>query len=212
MSRDWVAWHAPYDEPGSSLAERLLLVQSHLSAALAAAAPGPINLVSACAGQGRDVLGVLPTHPRRGDVTALLVELDPANCARAHRDAAAAGLADIVHVVQGDAGDTAVYADAVPADVALFCGVFGNVPEADIRRTVATLPSLCAPGATVLWTRNRRAPDLTPRIRRWFADAGFTEIGFEPVQQWVSVGCHRLTGAPAAYEPGVRMFTFTDEP
>jgi hypothetical protein len=31
-----------------------------------------------CAGQGHDVLGALPDHPRRGDVTARLVELDPA--------------------------------------------------------------------------------------------------------------------------------------
>ena len=31
--------------------------------------------------------------------------------------------------------------------------------------TIETLPSLCAPGATVIWTRHRRAPDRTTDVR-----------------------------------------------
>jgi hypothetical protein len=53
-------------------------VCSHLSAALDAVLAGPIRLLSLCAGQGRDVLGVLPGHARRGDVAAVLVESDAA--------------------------------------------------------------------------------------------------------------------------------------
>ncbi len=74
--RDWLRWHEQYDDPESPLRQRLALVQSHLSDALFSAPPGPVRLVSLCAGQGRDVIGVLPRHPRRADVTAVLVEAD----------------------------------------------------------------------------------------------------------------------------------------
>jgi hypothetical protein len=39
------------------------------------------------------------------------------------------------------------------------------VSDGDIRRCVGLLPMLCAEGATVVWTRHRRSPDLTPQIR-----------------------------------------------
>lgn len=81
MSRDWVSWHDGYDDPASRLSSRLALVQRRLSEALTAAPRGPVNLVSLCAGQGRDVLGVLPRHRRRADVRAVLFELDPYNAA-----------------------------------------------------------------------------------------------------------------------------------
>ncbi|MEQ1787321.1 MAG: SAM-dependent methyltransferase, partial [Acidimicrobiales bacterium] len=68
---DWVAWHAPYDDPGSNLARRLRWVQRRIRLALDDALPGPIRVLSLCAGQGRDLLEVLPDHPRRGDVRAL---------------------------------------------------------------------------------------------------------------------------------------------
>ena len=53
------------------------------------------------------------------------------------------------------------------------CGIFGNITGSDIQATVAALPSPCAPGALVLWTRHRSSPDLTPAIRSWFREAGF---------------------------------------
>ena len=71
------------------------------------------------------------------------------------------------------------FADALPADVLLLCGIFGNVSDRDINRTVQAAPALCRAGATVIWTRHRRPPDLTPRIRQWFADSGFAEIAFD---------------------------------
>ena len=63
--RDWLAWHRDYDEPGSLLSRRLELVQGHLHAELEHAPAGGIRLISLCAGQGRDVIGVLAGHPRR---------------------------------------------------------------------------------------------------------------------------------------------------
>jgi hypothetical protein len=74
---------------------------------------------------------------------------------------------------------------------------------------VAALPSLCAPGALVLWTRHRRPPDLTPAIRSWFGEAGFREEAFDPCpDSFMSVGAHRLAGEPAALTLGQRLFTF----
>jgi hypothetical protein len=208
MTTDWREWHTPYADPTSSLSRRLAVVQESLAAALYRAPGGRVRLVSACAGQGHDVIGVLPTHPRAADVDALLVEYDAGNAAAARQAAADAGL-DRVEVVTGDAGVTDAYAGAVPADVVLMCGVFGNVPDGDVERTARALPSLCAPGATVIWTRHRGAPDLTPAIRGWLAGSGFTEHAFvAPADVLFSVGTHVLTGESAPFVPGVRLFAF----
>jgi integrase len=45
-------------------------------------------VISLCAGDGRDLLEALSTHPRRADVHGLLVELDPdiAESARSVQD------------------------------------------------------------------------------------------------------------------------------
>ena len=175
---DWVRWHGAYDDPASHLSARLERVRWHLAQAIGQAPPGPVRLVSLCAGQGHDVLGVLPGHPRRDDVRALLVEADAGNAALAASRAAAAGLAG-VEVRRADASLVSSFADALPANVLLLCGIFGNVGESDIERTVRAAPGLCADGATVIWTRNRRPPDLTPRIRSWFTGSGFEEVAFD---------------------------------
>lgn len=216
MSQDWARWHDGYGDPSSSLSTRLQIVQAHLAAAITAAPPGPVSLVSLCAGQGHDVLGVLPGHPRRDDVTAVLVELDPRNAHLAAARAAREGLAG-VEVRHADAGLTAGYADALPADVLLLCGIFGNVSDDDVGRTVTAAPALCAPGGTVIWTRHRRPPDLTALVREWFAEAGFAEVAFEAPETastLIGVGVHRRAAAPAGparavERPGGRLFTFT---
>ena len=96
-----------------------------------------------------------------------------------------------------------------PPWIVVVCGIFGNITVSDIQATVAALPSLCAPGALVLWTRHRRPPDLTPAIRSWFTAAGFREEAFDISRDgFMSVGAHRLTGEPAALMPGQRLFTF----
>ena len=136
-SRDWLDWHAAYDRPDSGLAQRLAAVQAQIAGALDRAPAGPVRVVSICAGQGRDLLGVLADHPRGADVRARLVELDPRNVARA-RAAAPEG----VEVVEGDATVTTVYEGAVPADVVLVCGVFGHASDDDIHRIVDHLPML----------------------------------------------------------------------
>jgi Putative methyltransferase len=206
--RDWAEWHLEYDEPGSLLSRRLERVQGHLRTELDRAPAGDIRVVSLCAGQGRDVIGVLAGHPRRDDVRARLVELDERSVAVARRSAQAAGL-DGIEVMQADAGTTDVCVGAVPAQIVVACGIFGNISDDDVRATVAALPSLSAPGTLVLWTRHRKPPDLTPAIRSWFAAAGFREEAFDSSPDgFMTVGAHRLTGPPAALVPGQRLFSF----
>jgi hypothetical protein len=197
-NKDWVRWHDEYDDPQSPLSKRLGFVQAHLSDALDGAPPGPISLVSLCAGQGRDVIGVLPGHRRRDDVTAVLVELDPVNAGLARTRAAEAGLANVA-VREADAALVANYADALPAHILMLCGIFGNVPPDDIQRTAVAAADMCRPGGTVIWTRHRREPDMTPVIRAWFADAGFDEVAFEKAATTTltGVGVGRRRGADA---------------
>jgi hypothetical protein len=206
--RDWLHWHDAYEEPESPLQRRLRIVQGHIRSWLDERPGAPVQVVSACAGQGRDLIEVLAGRPDAASVRARLVELDPRNAAIAEASARRAGLAG-VEVLRADAGVVDAYQGFLPADLVLMCGVFGNISDEDVRATVSTLPQLCAADATVIWTRSRRAPDLTPRIRGWFADTGFDEAAFDaPGDVLVSVGVHRFRGAATAVEPGRRMFTF----
>ena len=206
--RDYLAWHDDYDHPGSSLHLRLLVVQDLIAAALDEAPPGPVRFVSMCAGQGRDVLTVARRHRRGGDVVGRLVELDPANVAAARATIAGAGL-DGIEVVEGDAGRSDAYLGAAPADLVLACGTFGNVTDEDIRATVEFLPALCAPGATVIWTRGQREDDLVHTIQDWFTAAGFEARALvTPARVSFGVGAAEFTGTPAPLYPGTTFFTF----
>jgi len=203
---DWQAWHEDYEEPDSALGQRLVLVQRQVRAALDRATRGPVRAISICAGQGHDLIGVLADRPRRADVTARLVERDEHNALLARRAAHTAGL-DGVEVIATDASITDAYAGAVPADLILLCGVLGNIPEADIANTIRHLPRLCAPGATVIWTRHRHPPDLAPYIRETFEQAGFGELTFEDSPPF-GVGANRLITSPQPFQEGVRLFEF----
>jgi ubiquinone/menaquinone biosynthesis C-methylase UbiE len=213
----WVRWHAPYEDPSSMLSLRLRTVQSMVRAALdEIPAPGthpePIRIVSLCAGQGRDVIDVVASHPRGPEVSALLVELDPALVAFARDRAAELGVSDRIRIVEGDASQARWYAEYVPADIVLICGVYGNISAADIRRTIEAMPGFCAPGGHVVWTRHRRPPDLTPTIRDDFAAAGFTERAFEaPDGAILAVGHHRLDGETAPFDADQQLFDFVGD-
>jgi len=137
-------------------------------------------------------------------VQARLVELNKENVARARATAP-----PDVDVLCADASNTSAYAGAVPAEVVLANGVFGNISSTDIEHTINHLPSLCAPNATVVWTRHRRDPDLTPAIRTWFAAAGFDEVAFEAPDGFIfGVGVHRLARDPDPFVPGLKLFDF----
>jgi hypothetical protein len=205
-SVDWRAWHDAYEDPDSELGRRLALVQAQLRAALDRAPAGPLRAISVCAGQGHDIIGVLAEHPRREDVSARLVELDGQNVKLAQAAARATGL-NTVEVIAADASLTDSYAGAVPAELILVCGVFGNLSADDVGGTIAQLSQLCAPQASVIWTRHRRPPDLVPQIRETFKRCGFEEIAFAEAPPF-GVGTNRLQAAPRPLRRGVKMFDF----
>lgn len=204
---DWQAWHADYDRPDSGLARRLRVVQRHIRQALDTCPPGPLRVVSICAGQGRDLLEVLAEHPRRHDVRARLVELDARNADVARRQSAAAGL-DRVEVVTGDAALTDHYLDIAPADLVLLCGIFGNITIEAIERTIGFCPGLCRTGGTVIWTRHPEPPDVIPAVCAWFEERGFDRRWLSAPDAGFGVGVHRFTGAEQPLESGERMFEF----
>ncbi|MEY9837516.1 SAM-dependent methyltransferase [Streptacidiphilus sp. EB103A] len=210
---DWHAWHDDYDRPDSSLTHRLAAVQEQIRVALDSAPPGSLRVISICAGQGHDLLGVLPDHPRREDVTARLVELDPRNAAAARATAAAAGLHQ-VEVVTGDASLVAQYHDLTPAELVLACGIFGNITDTDIGRTIDHCTRLCAVGGTVVWTRHRREPDLVPQICRWFEDRGFSRVWLSAPDAGFGAAAHRNSGQvrPLTPEPTSDSAAATSNP
>jgi hypothetical protein len=207
----WYAWHRHYDDLESSLSARLGVVQEHIRRFLDDAPAGPLRAVSVCAGQSRDLLGVLVDHPRARDVAVRAVEADPQNVAEARRTVHRLGLTGF-EVREGDASVTDAYAGAVPADLVLVCGVFGNVDDGGVERAIHLLPQLCARGSVLVWTRHRRPPDLTPTIRRWFGDAGFEDLAFEaPAAHRFGVGVARWASRPPPFQPGCRLFDFTGD-
>jgi hypothetical protein len=128
----------------------------------------------------------------------------------AEQSARQAGLAGIA-VVRGDAGLMRHYRDVAPADLVLACGVFGNLTDADVLRTVEACAQLCRQGGTVVWTRHRRPPDLVPVIADWFSARGFEQVSISDPAAGFGVGAHRLRHPPKALPSADRIFTFVPE-
>ena len=212
--RDYLAWHEQYDDLGSSLSRRLALVREVLRAELDARR-GPVRVVSLCAGDGRDILGVLAERQDAARVSVTLVEVLPELVERA-RSVAAKVAAD-VEVVAADAGcsETYVGLGTVPADIVLLVGVLGNISDADVDATVAAMPRLCAPGATLVWSRGRSLDgtyDFVTPVRTAFSAAGFAEVSirsFDVEDDRTALGVVRFNGPRVPLEPGETWFTFT---
>lgn len=123
-----MAWHELYDDPSSVLSARLRLVRAQLSDALDHAPAGPVRLLSLCAGQGRDVIGVLSAHPRRDDVSAVLIEADPENAETTRREAPAS------HCSPSDRGPEMGEARHEPGDLITRLVPILVVPDLDAER------------------------------------------------------------------------------
>ena len=208
VDTDWHAWHRPYADETSPLSRRLRVVQRHIGSWLDDRRGETLTVVSACAGQAHDLLGVLAIRADAERVCCTLLEYDERNVAAAQAAIDDGALRNVT-VVRTDAGDRSAYVGAVPADLVLMAGVFGNISDADVQRTITALPELCAANATVIWTRTRRAPDLTPAVRRWLAAADFVEHAFDaPDDVLFSVGVHRFVGVPRPLNPRGELFRF----
>jgi hypothetical protein len=96
----------------------------------------------------------------------------------------------------------------VPADVVLLCGVFGNITDEDIERTIDFCSQLCRTGGTVIWTRHRGTPDRVPLVCEWFETRGFERRWLSERDAGFGVGVHRFNGEPRSLALGARLFTF----
>lgn len=208
--RDYERWHRRYDDPGSDLSWRLGVVRGHIRDALDRRG-GPVRILSLCSGDGRDVIGVLAERPAAdvGRVRAVLVEVHPAIAGWGRAAAADAGVAGSVEIRTADAGDPAAWADAVPADIVLLVGILGNITPEDLAGLLAAAPALCAPRATLVWTRGRRAGDRNGEVRARLADAGFAERAYDVLDEdsLPAVGAARYDGPPVPLPTG-RLFSF----
>lgn len=106
-------------------------------------------------------------------------------------------------------GDLGTFADVLPVDLLLLCGIFG-ISTADIRTTVAAVPSMIAAGGTVIWTRGWFADeDLRPAIRRWFVEAGLSELSFDGDPERFGVGVARNNTPLQRHQPiATQLFRF----
>ena len=209
MTRDWAEWHRAYADPDSDLSQRLVVVTRAIVDVLDAMPPGPVRVLSLCCGEARDLTAAAVDHPRAGDLTGCAVELSGGLAAIAAQNLREAGTA--VEVRCADAGRSVHWLDVAPVDLLVLAGIFGNLTDDDIRRTVASVPALLRRGGSVIWTRHRRDGDITPQVQAWFADAGCVSQAFEsPGAGKFGVGVERYDGAakPAAV-PEV-LFRFVD--
>lgn len=206
--RDYETWLNRYDDPSSPLSWRLALVQGWLRSELDERA-GTVSVVSACAGDGRDIIDVLAARDDADRVSAVLLESHPGVADRARARAARAHLKGVT-VRTCDAADTTNYVDAVPADVVLMVGMLGNMSHEDVFTTIAAAPQFCANGATLIWSRGRDRDDINGDVRSAFTEAGFAEIDYQGSDQRTlpAVGIVRYEGPAAPLVRGRRLFTF----
>jgi hypothetical protein len=209
VAKDWVEWHSDYDDPESALSERRRQVTMLISKSLDCATSGHVRILSLCSGDARDLADALRRHERRRDVSCVLVELDPqlASSARSNLESTDVDF----KVVVGDAGDVATFRDVLPIDLLLLVGIFGNVPDSDVETTIRAVPCICREGATAIWTRHRRPPDLTPSVRRWFDAVGCRSLDFvSPGEGQFAIGRERVLRSVPAEQRGTRLFRFHD--
>ena len=214
MPKDWFDWHDLY-QTSPRLQQRLEIVRNYIATSLTAQPAGPIQIVSVCAGDGRDLLGTLINHPRARDVSARLVELNPQLVERGRATAVSAGLTNQIEFVNGDATHSSAYAGAVPADIVLVCGVFGNLAdEAELRRLIRHLNVLARKDAFVVWTRGHTdGVAYSDIVRRQLQEAALEEVSFQLTDTGdMGVGLHRYLGENQPLPAERSLFVFSGNP
>ena len=145
------------------------------------------------------------------------MEKDEALARAASEGTASLGLAD-VHVAVGGAGRFSTFSSYLPVDLLLLCGIFGNIPPAEIEATVAASPAMLGPGGSVAcaWTRGdpslhgRNEPCRWPWVRSLFSANGFEEVSFAGDPAPYGVGVARLVQAPGPRQVvPEQLFAFT---
>ena len=212
MSKDWFAWHDNY-RTRPRMRQRLQLVQDYILMYLDRCPPGSIRIVSVCAGDGRDLIGTLFDHPRARDVQARLIELDPRLVECGRTAAQSAGLGEQLEFVEGDATQSSAYKRAVPADLVLVCGVFGNVADdTELHRLIHGFRFFCKKGACLIWTRDLfvDGENHLAQVRELLSKSAFEEVSFKMTAVGnMGVGTHRYLGEPLALPDDEQLFVFS---
>lgn len=214
MLKDWFEWHDLYNTD-AKLQQRLQIVREYISYSLDASPPGIIRVVSVCAGDGRDLLGTLENHPRAKDVHARLVELNPQLVERGRAAIESLGLTKQIEFINGDATSSSNYIGAVPADIVIVCGVFGNLTnEAELNRLLGNLSFLSKQGAFVLWTRGHsNGIPYSETVRKFLGKSGFEEVNFKLTATGdMGVGIHRYLGRNVVAPIEEQLFVFSGIP
>ena len=209
---DWAKWHKNY-EASPSLKARLQIVREQLSRCFDLQPPGVFQVLSICAGDARDLIGLLATHPRKMDVKAYLVEDNAELVENGRKVIVEAGFEEQLQFVVADATISSTYLGLVPVDVVLMAGVFGNLRSEEVARLIRNLSSLCKCGGYVVWTRHRRLHNGLNQIaliRRLFSESDFEEILIEDTpDDSFTIGSHRYKGAGQVLRGGIKLFEFT---
>ena len=207
--RVWSDWPQEVYQQ-QSYQQRLWIVQEHFAKCLDNVPCGPVRVLSLCAGDGRDVIGVLSSHPRRTDVTGWLVESSRQSIAIGACHAASAGLERTVNFLCGDATLYATYKDIAPADIVLVCGVWGHVAADQRALLVAGIASLCKSDGVVIWTRGL-GPNMNrlQEIQSHFAGLDWDKVRVSntPDQRW-AVATYRYSGPTHQLLKSGRLFRF----
>ena len=194
---NWSDWYKDY-ENFPSLHARLQLVQAQIVATLNECPPGEIKIASICAGDGRDLIWALQNHPRRNDVSALLLDDDLESINRGREMAEQAGLGKQLRLVHDDATLAKNYVGAVPADLVLLSGFLGHLRHEDVPRLIKSLPMLCKKNGWAIWNRHlliHQGREQVPAIREFFRQEKFEEVFYEPTGVGgFAVGRVRFTG------------------
>ncbi|BAZ37172.1 hypothetical protein NIES4101_30930 [Calothrix sp. NIES-4101] len=214
MAKTWFEWHDLYNtEP--KLQQRLQIVREYIWNAIDASPPGKIRVVSLCAGDGRDLLGTLASHPRKNDVYGRLVELNPQLADRGKASVESAGLSNQLEFINGDASNSSNYIGVAPADIVIVCGIFGNLAdEAELRRLIGNLPLLAKKGSFALWTRGHSdGVAYSDTVRRVFQEKEFEEVNFQlTLTGDMGVGVHRYLGEGLPLAENQQLFEFSGVP
>jgi hypothetical protein len=208
----WGVWSSWPDEAyrQNRYHQRLLTVQGHLADCILGVAQGPVRILSICAGDGRDVIGVVDSHSRRSDISASLVELDGHSVAAGISHTARAGLSNAVHFLNADATLFETYASLPAADIVLLCGVWGHVPADERLQLVRGIASLCKQGGTVIWTRGvSQGLARFDEIRAVFTGGAWAmvRVSITSDRKW-AVATSRYCGLPRELPASGRMFHF----
>ena len=207
---NWNEWHKHYDSQ-PNLQERLRNVRREIIAALDECPPGPIQIISVCAGDGRDLLGALENHPRRNDVTALLLDNNAQSVELGKSAAEIIGLGRQLQFVEADATLAKNYASHVPADLILLCGFLGHMLHKEVPGLIESLPMFCKTGGQAIWSRRTILYDGREQIfliREFFRKANFVEVHFEAASaNGHAVGRARFAGQPKPLDSSRVLFT-----